>query len=249
VIKAIVIEDEMHPRKVLDKLIKTHCPEVTVVACCEDAETGLAAIRENNPDLVFLDIDMPGLNGLDMLQQVEERDFDIIFTTAHDEFALDAFKVNPVDYLLKPIDESELISAVERLIKRRARAINKEQLDLLITTLRPSGSVFQKIAIPSHETLEFVDIEDIVRCEADRNYTVMFTRNGKQHIFSRPLKDVEKLLPGELFFRVHQSHLINVRDIQTYIRGIGGQLVLKDGKIIPVARTRKEALMKRLFES
>jgi len=248
-IKAIIIEDELYPRKTLEKLVGSHCQQITLMTSCADAETGMGAIQKYDPDLIFLDIDMPGMSGIEMLRQIEEIDFDIIFTTAHDEFALEAFKVSPVDYLLKPIDEQELVNAVDRFEKRRSKSINKEQLDLLITRLQPSASGFQKIAIPSHETLEFVDIEDIIRCEADRNYTMIFVRQGKHHIYSRPLKEVEKLLPKELFFRVHQSHLINLQDIKTYLRGVGGQLVLKDGKVIPVARTRKEGLMKRLFES
>jgi len=238
----------MYPRKVLAKLLEKHCPQVSVIEECESAEEGIAAILKHQPDLIFLDIDMPFMNGMDMLRQLDEIDFDVIFTTAHDEYALEAFKLSPMDYLLKPIDESELIDAVARVEKKRKRLLSKEQLELLITNLHASNAELQKIAIPSHETLEFVDIRDIIRCEADRNYTVIFTRNGRKHIFSRTLKDVEKLLPATTFFRVHQSHLINLHEIKTYYRGVGGQLILTDGTTIPVARTRKEALMKRLFD-
>ena len=246
-ITALVIEDELHPRKVLSRLITQYCRQVHVVGECADAAEGLASILECDPDLVFLDIDMPCMSGLEMLNQLEEINFDVIFTTAHDEYALEAFKVSPVDYLLKPIDEKELIQAIARLEKRRQRTFNKEQFDLLMTNLRQSHDFLQKIAVPSHETLEFVDIGDIIRCEADRNYTLIFTREGKKHVYSRTLKEVEKLLPKDIFFRVHQSHLVNLHEIQTYVRGVGGQLILKDKKVIPVSRTRKEALMSRLF--
>ncbi|HLF62715.1 MAG TPA: response regulator [Saprospiraceae bacterium] len=121
-IKAIIIEDELYPRKVLVKLLESHCPQVSVVASCQNAQDGMEAIHQHDPDLIFLDIDMPGMNGIEMLRQLEEIDFDIIFTTAHDEYALEAVKVSPVDYLLKPIDENELVNAVDRLMKRRSRS-------------------------------------------------------------------------------------------------------------------------------
>jgi two-component system LytT family response regulator len=246
-ITALVIEDELYPRKVLSKLIAQHCPQVQVVGECADATEGLQTIREHQPDLIFLDIDMPGMSGLEMLNQLDEIDFDVIFTTAHDEYALEAFKVSPVDYLLKPVDENELVDAVQRLEKRRQRVFNKEQFELLMTNYHQSHIPLQKLAVPSHETLEFLDIDDIIRCEADRNYTLIFTRSGNKHVYSRTLKEIEKLLPEDVFFRVHQSHLVNLREVQTYVRGIGGQLILKNKAVIPVSRTRKEALMSRLF--
>jgi two-component system, LytTR family, response regulator len=247
-IKAIIIEDEFHPRKVLAKLLEKHCPQVSVESQCASAHEGLSAIRELNPDLIFLDIDMPGMNGMEMLKQLDEIEFDIIFTTAHDEFALEAFKVSPMDYLLKPIVENDLVEAVARVEKKRKRLLSKEQFELLLTNLHSTEDDLQKLAIPSHEAMEFVDIMDIVRCEADRNYTMIYTIAGDKHLFSRTLKDIEKLLPESMFYRVHQSHLINLHEIKTYLRGVGGQLILKDGTYIPVARTRKEGLMKRLFD-
>lgn len=247
-IKSIIIEDEMYPRKVLARLIEKYCSHVSIEALCASAEEGLIAIHEVNPDLIFLDIDMPGMNGMEMLRQLDEYDFDIIFTTAHDEYALEAFKVSPMDYLLKPIDKNELIEAVNRVESKRKRLLSKEKLELLLTNLHSTQEDLQKLAIPSHEALEFVDIKDIIRCEADRNYTMVFTRQGKKHIFSRTLKEIEKLLPPAMFYRVHQSHLINLHEIQTYLRGIGGQVVLKNGTSVPVSRMKKEGLMQRLFD-
>ncbi|MDX1477844.1 MAG: LytTR family DNA-binding domain-containing protein [Saprospiraceae bacterium] len=246
--RAIIIEDELLSRSTLEELVGRYCPQIEIVATCKDGLEGKEAILRESPDLIFLDIEMPNMNGFEMLDSLDETDFDIIFTTAYDEFAVKAFKVSAMDYLLKPIDEDELMRAVRRVSSKQRRMLTREHVDILLTNIKSADDQFEKIAIPSQEGLDFVDVKNIVRCEADRNYTTIYVTSGDTFIFSKTLKEFEKFLPEELFFRPHHSHLINLEQISKYIRGMGGEIVLKDGTHVPVSRSKKDALMKRIFK-
>lgn len=245
--RAIIIEDELLSRNTLLELLARYCKQIEVIAACKDGVEGREAILRDDPDLVFLDIEMPNMNGFEMLDAINEIDFDIIFTTAYDEFAVKAFKVSAMDYLLKPIDEEELIKAVKRVEAKQRRMLTREHVDILLTNIKSADNQFEKIAIPSQEGLDFVDVKDILRCEADRNYTTIYTLQGDTFLFSKTLKEFEKFLPPDLFYRPHHSHLINLQQIKKYIRGMGGEIVLNDGTHVPVSRAKKEALMRRIF--
>ena len=245
--RAIIVEDEILSRSTLEELLKMYCGQIDIVATCKDGLEGQASILRESPDLVFLDIEMPNMNGFEMLEQLDEINFDIIFTTAYDEFAVKAFKVSAIDYLLKPIDEEELVKAVKRVEVKQQRMLTKEHIDILLTNIRSSDNQFEKIAIPNQEGLDFVDITDILRCEADRNYTMIHTLGGEKYLFSKTMKEFEKFLPPEIFYRTHHSHLINLHQIKKYVRGMGGEIILNDGTHVPVSRAKKEALMRRIF--
>ena len=245
--RCIIVEDELLSRSTLEELIKRHCAELEVVALCKDGTEGLDAIRSLEPDLVFLDIEMPNMNGFEMLAEFDQVDFDVIFTTAYDEFAVKAFKVSAVDYLLKPIDEEELQRSVRRAVEKQSSFMSREHVELLLSNVQ-AGERHEKIAIPSLDGIDFVDIEDILRCEADRNYTTIFTIQGETYIYSKTIKEFERFLPDDMFFRTHNSHVVNLQYIKKYLRGKGGELVLKDGSVVPVARLRKESLLKKIMQ-
>ena len=243
--KAIIIDDEHLSLATLAKMLERHCPEVSVLELCSTPQEGVDAIGRLDPELVFLDIAMPGMNGFELLASLPSIEFDVIFTTAYDEYALRAFKVSAIDYLLKPIEEAELIRSVQKVRAKQEHSISKEHMHLLLTNLS-SNDGFAKLAIPSLEGLVFVNVEDILHCDADRNYTIIHTTSG-QHVFSKTLKEIERLLPAEMFFRTHQSHLVNLRHVSKYLKGSGGQLVLSNGTHVRVAKAKKEALMSRIF--
>ena len=243
----MIIDDEVMSLQTLAVLLARHCPDVRVMGMYQRPLEALEVLRAGSPDVVFLDIEMPGLNGFDLLEALDTIDFDVVFTTAYDEYALRAFKVSAMDYLLKPVEEEELIAAVDKLRKKQEHRISRQHMELLMTNLNSKDN-FPKLAIPSLEGLEFVNVEDILHCEADKNYTTIHTVQGEQFVFSKTLKEIEKLLPEHAFFRTHQSHLINLRHVKKYLRGAGGEIVMNNGVHIRVAKARKDALMERIFK-
>ena len=247
-INALLIDDEKHSLDSLQIELSMHCPQVEVLEKCKGAKAGLHGIRSLKPDLIFLDIEMPGMNGFELLKQLDDIDFEIIFTTAYDEFAIQAFKVSAMDYLLKPIDPEELVAAVGKVEEKRRQSVSKEHVEMLLTNMRGGSDGFTKIALPSSEGLDFINVKDILHCEADGNYTTVNTTSGDRYIISRTLKEFEEMLASPDFFRTHQSHLVNLNHIKKYIRGSGGELVLQDGTHVQVARARKELLMSRIYK-
>lgn len=243
-LRAIVIDDEAHCVRTLNWELEQHCPEVEVVASCTSSPEGLAAIRKLEPDVVFLDIEMPQMNGFELLEKLMPLSFSVIFTTAYDEFAVRAFKVSATDYLLKPIDSTELMDAVAKVREAQATPSN-EQLSIAQSTYQNHGVGFTRLALPSADGLEFVNAGDIIQCVSESNYTRLVFDDGKPMLISRTLKDVEMLLQGGPFFRVHKSHLINLQKVKTYHRGEGGHLVLQNGEKVPVARSRKDDFLQQ----
>jgi two-component system LytT family response regulator len=191
---------------------------------------------------------MPGMTGFEMLQKVRDYTFDIIFTTAYDEYAIQAFKVSAMDYLLKPIDVSELQSSVQKVVDKHESVDSNKKLDILLTNLENGATGFEKLAIPSLKGLDFVNVRDILYCEGDGNYTTIHTVQGEKFLISRTMKETEELLHNPSFFRTHQSYLVNLNGIKQYIKGSGGQLVMQNGTVIMVARARKDALMKLIYK-
>ncbi|MDX1408666.1 MAG: LytTR family DNA-binding domain-containing protein [Saprospiraceae bacterium] len=245
---AILIDDEPDSLESLEYLLGRYCPHIKVVARCHNGREGLTQIHRHKPDIVFLDIQMPGMNGFQMLGHLDEPDFQVIFTTAHDEFAIDAIKVSAMDYLLKPVSHDDLIGAVDKVQAHLERFDTSRQLEILLTNIKGGESGFQKLAIPTVDELTFINISDIVYCQADGNYTTIHTQDGQQHVISRTLKDTSELLKQPFFFRTHQSYLVNLHYISKYIRGSGGQVVLQGGHAVPVSRTRKDALLALIYK-
>jgi two-component system, LytTR family, response regulator len=242
-IKAILIDDEKHCRETLAIQLEKYCPEVKLLAECSSAAQGLQAIADYQPDAVFLDVEMPLMNGFEMLQQLPDIPFEVIFTTGYDAYAIKAIRFSALDYLLKPIDKDELIKAVGKISQHRQHPMT-QQLDILLQKLNSKPMTLQKIALPTLDGFELVPLETIIQCESDSNYTCVFLKNGKKIVVSRTLKEIEELLEGHTFLRVHHSHLINLNEIVRYIRGEGGYVVMSDHTSVNVSRSRKETLLK-----
>jgi two-component system LytT family response regulator len=247
-IKALLIDDEINSLEALGILINKYCPQIKVAGQCNSGREGLKAIEENAPELLFLDIEMPGMSGFEMLEQIPGDKPDVIFVTAYDHYAINAIRISAMDYLLKPVDEEELVKAVQKAEERIRNKESSKQLEVLLTNIKGVENGFQKLAIPTLEGLNFVDIKDIIYCAADGNYTTIVTKGGTKHIISKTLKDTEDMLDHPAFFRTHQSFLVNLNYIKQYIKGSGGQLILQDGTNIQVARARKEALLKLIYK-
>ena len=238
--KAIIVDDEPQARKLLTILLRQHCPAVEVVAECEDLPNGVKAIRKQKPDLVFLDIEMPGHSGLELLDffNEDEVDFGIIFTTAYNQYALKAFKLSAVDYLLKPVDTEELVAAVARF----ERSLQKSA-----APVQPVASPPQKLGVPVGQSIRFVDTDTIVYLKAENTYTEMMTTEGKGILVSRSLKHFEEALADNPnFFRCHKSFIINKQHVVDYIRSDGGYLQLRPKHIIPVSRNRVDELLQSM---
>jgi len=242
-ISAIIIDDEEKARKSLNNLLNEYCPQVEVAAMEGTVKNGLKAILKYNPDLLFLDIRMQGETSFDLLEQIENIDFDIIFITAYNEYAIKAFKFNAIDYLLKPVDIGELEEAVKK-VENKSQHFSSDRLGNFIENLK-SQSGFSKIALPTMEGLNFVQLEDVIRCESAENYTDFYLGNGNKILVSRTIKYFDDLLSENGFFRVHRSHLINLQHIQKYYKGEGGYCIMSDGSQVMVSRRKKEEFLNR----
>ncbi len=241
--RAILIDDEVNALDTLEIELKAYCPDVEVVAKCTGGQEGIDAILKFNPDIIFLDIEMPWMNGFEMLENLGNFSLDVIFVTAYNQFAIKAFEVNAVDYLLKPISKEKLIEAVGKAKNRHP--INNEIIKNIIDGINSSASHKQlpHIALPTPEGLEFVKIEDILYASADSNYSNIHLKTGNSILLAKTLKQVEALVEGRNFLRIHQSYLVNLSHIKKYIKGQGGTLVMENGVLLPVSRSSKEKLM------
>nr|WP_319399721.1 LytTR family DNA-binding domain-containing protein [uncultured Carboxylicivirga sp.] len=244
-IKAIIVDDEPNNCLYLRKQLQKYCIQVEVCAMANNAAEGVQLIHQYQPDLVFLDIQMPGGNGFDLLESISERDFKVIFVTAYDQYAIKAIRYCAFDYLLKPINTIELQKAVDRVVAELKS--HKKESKLQYETLQHNGAHSAKrIALPSAQRLLFVEVSDIIRCEAESNYTCIYLQSGAKEVVSKTLKEYEELLAEEGFIRVHQSHLVNVQMIQSYEKADGGYLLMKDASQVPISRLRKEKVMEVL---
>lgn len=243
-IKAILVDDEMHGLDTLSIHLGDYCPQVQVVAKCSSAKKALEAIDKLGPDLVFLDIEMPVMNGFELLEQFEQIPFSVIFTTSYDQYAIKAIRFSALDYLLKPVDPKELIAAVNKVDRQKNKPSN-EQFKMLMEQLHQKEGRMSKIAIPTTEGFELIPADEVVRCEADDNYTHIFLKNKSKILASRSLKEMEEQLREfSSFIRVHHSFIVNLNEVVKYVRGEGGYLVMTDGSTVNVSRSRKEALLK-----
>lgn len=246
--KALIIDDEPDNVRLLALQLARHCPQVDVVGQFTDSIEGLKAIQTLRPSLVFLDIEMPLMNGFQLLENVGEITFHIVFVTAYDQYAVRAFRFSALDYLLKPIDTVDLIATVRRA-ETTAR-MNPQQLELM-RHYYPAGAsgvspiAKGRLALPHANGLVFVETKQIVYCEADSNYTRFFLSNGEQYVIAKTLGDVQEILETGDFVRVHRHYIINLEHIQKLIKGEGTYLVMTNGASIPVARQQKDRLMER----
>jgi two-component system LytT family response regulator len=223
----------------LEYLLLKHCPQVKVLQLCKSAQEGIEAIEKHQPDLVFLDIEMPRMNGFDMLKAIPDIKFNVIFTTAYDQFAIKAFRFSAIDYLLKPVDPDELKEAVAKY-ETMKRPVTKPQLDSLYENIGNKGNEIRKIALTTAESLIFIDTDRIICCESDSNYTYFHLSEGEKILVSKTLKEAEELLSGMGFFRIHASYLINMKHVVKFVRGDGGYVLMSNNQHITVSRKKKE---------
>jgi two-component system, LytTR family, response regulator len=245
-IKAIIVDDELGARESLSKMLEKNCKQVEVVAKVDSMLAAFEAITNKEPDLVFLDIEMPNGNAFDLLEKFKTINFNIIFTTAYDHYAIKAIKFSAVDYILKPIDPEELIMAVKRFeVKKNEAATLDKQFKTLLSNVKPDNKL-KKVGIPDGDGLLFINLSDIIRCDSDGNYTFFILASGKKIIASRTLGEYEQMFCDDNFFRIHRSHLINLEHVKKYIKGEGGYVVMSDGSQVEVSRRNKTDFLEKL---
>lgn len=249
-IRTIIVDDEQHCIEALQTMLTKKCPEVTVLAGVKSVQEARNLIDELRPDLVFLDVEMPHQNGFELLKQYDRIPFDVIFTTAYEQYALKAIKFNALDYLLKPFSIQELQDALRKFHERRQ---NKPEpgmapLEMFLQNMKTLQHSNKKIALPTINGLVFMPVQQIVRCESTGNYTKIFFTDRKQLLVSKPLKEFEELLTDVDFFRVHNSHLINLQQMDSYIQGEGGFALMSDGTQVEVSRRRKAEFLRKAMQ-
>lgn len=244
-IRAIIIDDEKKSILTLTKLLEKYSPEISIIGTAENVAEGVKTVNELQPELVFLDISMPDGDGFDVLQLVDFHDFEVIFITASDRFAIRAFELSALHYLLKPINYKELQDAVGRFIKLRKTNMMHEQVNVLKQTL---NNEHQKIILPTAEGMHIIDLDDIIRCEADDNYTHFILQEEKKLIVSKTLSVFEKILSDLNFARVHNKHLINLKHIKQYIRGKSGYVIMNDNSNVNISENKKNEFLAKLKE-
>ena len=236
-LKAVLIDDDQSNLSGLSEKLHKHCPQVEVAALCDSAKAGIIAIESVRPDLVFLDIEMPVMNGFMMLQQLNFKNFELIFVTAYDSYAIKAIRFSALDYFVKPVEIGELKAAVSKAEVNRMKHTADSQIDLLMEYLQRKHP--NRIPIPSSDGLEFLNLDEIIYLEANNNYTTIYILSGQKFLVSRTLKDFEDLLPSDVFIRIHHSNIINKTLIEKYIRGDGGQVVMRNGIVLDVSKRKK----------
>lgn len=238
-LRSVIIDDEAANREVLEIMLQDYPDDIQVVASCNGPKTGMMAIIQHKPDLVFLDIEMPGMTGFDLLEMLGDTKIGVVFVTAHNHYALQAIQFSALDYLLKPVNPGQLKAALEKAKTRLTESNYAQQYKTFIENARVQQGDSKTMALPTQEGLVFVKINEILRCESNGNYTSIHLLNKMQYLVSRTLKEFDKLLEGMNFFRVHHSHLINLDHIKRYVKGEGGYVIMADDSMVEVARSRK----------
>ena len=248
-IRTLVIDDEKHFISTMNTLLEG-VSDVKVIGTARSVEEGLIQIDVLEPDLVFLDVEMEDGTGFDLLKQIDRRDFRVVFVTAYDHYAVEAFRFSAVDYLLKPIDPDELLAAVERakarkIAREKKKVASNPNLKVLLENLAGEKEE-AKLFIPDQHGFVVVNVKEIIRLEADRNYTTFVLDDGRKIVASKNIKYFEELLEGQNFFRIHQTHVVNLDHIEKYIRGRGGSVITSDGAELEVSRRKRDEFISKL---
>ena len=244
--KAVIVDDEADARDMLRRMLDRHGKEVEVVAEAGSADQAMECIRQWDPDILFLDVRMPYASGFDLLQRLPDLRAQLIFTTAYEHFALKAIKVSALDYLLKPIDPVELKTALKLAREKVGEADQSDQIKALVENIRTSPGRIKRLVIPGSTKYAVIDVASVVRCLGEGNYTTIFTLDGQQVMISKTLREYELILQNSGFFRIYQSHLINLDHVKFYYRGKGGTVEMVDGTVLPVSRTKKKEFLEAL---
>lgn len=245
-LKAILVDDEVNSLENLQNKLEKYCPAVKILSALQKPEEAISIIRQQKPDVLFLDIEMPKMNGFRLVEELSDFEGEIIFITAYNHFAIEAMRISAFDYLVKPVSIADLQNAITRLQQQRSKH-TKERLNVLKQSIEENKSQDNKIAVPTGEGLEFIVIKNIIRIESSANYSRLFLVNKQSLLVTKLLKDFEELLMPYRFFRVHNSHLINLNYISKYIRGEGGQVVMENGDVVDVSRRKKEEFLGLLY--
>lgn len=243
-IKVLIVDDETRTRELIAKMIDSFGYDITAIPEGSNVQTAIEAIEKHHPDIVFLDIQMPDGTGFDVIRSIEEKAFEVIFITAHEEFAIKAIKFSALDYLLKPVDTLELKSALDRALESISEKKENSQFEALQKNINPSEK--RRLVLKTQESVHVVDLDDIIRCEADRNYTSFYLKDNRKILVSKTLKDYETLLASHNFLRVQQSHLINISFVDRYDKKNGGAVVMKDGSEVPLSPAKRDLFFNRL---
>lgn len=241
-IRCVIVEDEEMARRVLKSLLAQYCQDVMVCAEADDVVSGKTMIENFRPDLVFLDIEMPGGSGFKLLSSIENIDFEVVFITAYEQFAIKAIRHDALDYILKPIDPKELVAAVEKVKEAKYKKTLKKQYDNLLKNLDPEQLVVRKISISTSDKIHLINVDDIIRCESDNYYTKIFFKDGNSLLVSKTLKEMDQKLEEYDFVRTHKSHLVNMRCIKNFIKD-EMMVVMTDGTKVPVSKRKKENIL------
>jgi two-component system LytT family response regulator len=244
-IRTVIVDDEQNNIGALQSMLSQFCPEIRVDGTASNAQEAYQIIKELNPQLVFLDIEMPFGNGFDLLERMVPVEFEVIFVTAFDQYAITAFKYAALDYLLKPVSIEELKRAVNRSIVRIEEKNVNTRIASLISNIRNDSPGLKKIGLPASEGLVFEEIENIMHLQADSNYTIVFIKDKKKMMIAKTLKEFEDILPPALFCRLHHSHIVNLNYISKYYKGRGGYVELSDGTIVEVSSRKKDDFLEK----
>lgn len=248
--KAILVDDEPDGIRTLKKMLEIHCPQVQVEDTCSNAVSAKQRITEVGPDVIFLDIQMPGKNGLELVTELPVKNAEIIFVTAHNEYMLQALQYSAADYLLKPVDEDRLIEAVQRVEKRLEAGKKEEQTETLLHNLSKAGNPSEmRLCLPTLKGFIVLRLGDIIYCEAERSYTIFHLEGGKTVVVSKPLLEYDNLLKDTSFLRIHKSFLVNLIHVKEYQRGEGGLVIMSNDTEIEVSRRKKEQFLLRIKET
>jgi two-component system, LytTR family, response regulator len=243
-LSAVIIDDEPNAVNLLALRLSQHCPQIEVVAACTGSLQGVEAIRTHRPEILFLDIEMPQMNGFQVLEAVSDMVFSLIFVTAYDRFALKAFKYSALDYLLKPIDTQELIATVQKIEKQHQTS--PQQVQYLQQQLSGTAKVLpDRIALPYQNGVTFVAVKNILYCESDDKYTRFYLSDGQNYLVTKTLREIQELLEERDFLRIHRQYLINLNRIKKFVKGEGSYIVMDNNQSIPVSRGQKDRLMER----
>ncbi|NNC96308.1 MAG: response regulator transcription factor [Chitinophagales bacterium] len=242
-IKCLIVEDDSFSREILKDLIEENFENLSIISNASNIVEAKREIIKHQPDLVFLDVELPDGNSFDLLEKMKQLDFQIIFITSHDNYAIRAFKYSAVDYILKPIKTEALVKAVQKVMNRRRLVENQFKIEFLMNNLAKSNDDNAKIALPSSNGLDFVKVNSIIRCRAESNYTHIYLNGGEELIISRSLKEFEEILPQGIFYRIHKSHLINLHYLKKFVKHDGGYVVMEDGEMISVASRKKDKFL------
>ena len=243
-ITAIIIDDEKSGRENLSGLLQTNCVQIQLLAEAASVASAIPLIEQHKPQLIFLDIEMPGANGFKLLEHFQDFSFEVIFVTAYDNYAIKAIRFSAADYILKPINLNELKAAIQKVSDRIRKKTENEQIQQLFYNVHHPQN--PKIGLPTNDRIEFIEVKSIIRCQGESNYTHIYFENKKPLLVAKTLIEFEELLKEYHFIRVHKTHLVNLNHVKTYLRNDGGQLILSNGDRVQISRRRKEMVVQQL---